>query len=92
MFSPASIAAALQMALCGARGETAAQMAAALHLGSPDAAADGLRLLSGVLRRRRRRRRATAPTSMLRAPNTMWVQAGLPLSPGFTSRLAAPRS
>ena len=24
---------------------------------------------------------------MLRAPNTMWVQAGLPLSPGFTSRL-----
>ena len=24
---------------------------------------------------------------VLRAPNTMWVQAGLPLSPGFTSRL-----
>ena len=23
----------------------------------------------------------------LRAPNTMWVQAGLPLEPGFTSRL-----
>ena len=49
VFSPASVAAALQMALCGARGETAAQMAAALHLGSPDAATDGLRLLSGVL-------------------------------------------
>ena len=27
VFSPASIAAALQMALCGARGKTAAQMA-----------------------------------------------------------------
>ncbi len=32
VFSPASIAAALQMALCGARGGTAAQIAAALHL------------------------------------------------------------
>ena len=49
VFSPASVAAALQMALCGARGETAAQMAAALHLANPDAATDGLRLLSGVL-------------------------------------------
>jgi len=86
VFSPASIAAALQMALCGARGETATQLAAALHLGSPDAAADGLRLLSGVL--------SAADGGdggdgdmVLRAPNTMWVQAGLPLSPGFTSRL-----
>ena len=62
VFSPASVAAALQMALCGARGETAAQMAAALHLGSPDAATDGLRLLSGVLSAaaRRRGRRRTA--------------------------------
>ena len=37
------------MALCGARGATAAQIAAALHLAGPDAATDGLRLLSGVL-------------------------------------------
>ena len=49
MFSPASIAAALQMALCGARGETAAQLAAALHLPGPDTAADGLRLLADEL-------------------------------------------
>ena len=34
VFSPASIAAALGMALLGARGDTAAQLAAALHLAS----------------------------------------------------------
>ena len=83
VFSPASIAAALQMALCGAGGATAAQIAAALHLAGPDAAADGLRLLSSVLSQ------AGDGTSVtLRAPNTMWVQAGLPLEPGFTSRLS----
>ena len=82
VFSPASIAAALQMALCGARGKTAAQMATALHLSGPDAAADGLRLLTGVLT-------ASGDNSgvRLRAPNTMWVQAGLPLSPEFTDQL-----
>ena len=82
VFSPASIAAALQMALCGARGATAAQIAAALHLAGPDAAADGLRLLSGVLSQA-----GDGTNVTLRAPNTMWVQAGLPLEPGFTSRL-----
>ncbi len=81
VFSPASIAAALQMALCGARGKTAAQMAAALHLGAPDAAADGLRLLTGELDA------AGGAGLTLRAPNTMWVQAGLPLSPEFTAQL-----
>jgi len=82
VFSPASIAAALQMALCGARGKTAAQMATVLHLSGPDAAADGLRLLTGVLN-------ASGDNSgvTLRAPNTMWVQAGLPLSPEFTDQL-----
>ena len=49
VFSPASVAAALQMALCGARGATAAQLAAALHLDGPARAADGLRLLSDLL-------------------------------------------
>ena len=48
VFSPASVAAALQMALCGARGATAAQLAAALHLDGPARAADGLRLLSDL--------------------------------------------
>jgi len=91
VFSPASVAAALQMALCGARGATAAQLAAALHLDGPAQAADGLLLLSDLL--------SSAGTRgpggpggpgggmTMRAPNTLWVQAGLPLSPGFTGQL-----
>ena len=85
VFSPASVAAALQMALCGARGATAAQLAAALHLDGPARAADGLRLLSDLLSSAG----AGGPGGgvTMRAPNTLWVQAGLPLSPGFTSQL-----
>jgi serine protease inhibitor len=81
VFSPASIAAALQMALCGAHGQTAAQIAAALGLPGPEAAADGLRLLSRGL--------ADPPGDdvILRAPNTMWVQSGLPVQPGFIAAL-----
>ena len=83
VFSPASIGAALQMALCGARGQTAAEIAAALGLPGPQAAAEGLRLLSAGL--------ADVPGQdvILRAPNTMWVQSGLPLEPGFTAALRA---
>ena len=89
VFSPASVAAALQMALCGARGATAAQLAAALHLDGPARAADGLRLLSDLLSSAG----AGGPGGpggglTVRAPNTLWVQAGLPLSPGFTGQLA----
>jgi serpin B len=85
VFSPASVAAALQMALCGARGATAAQLAAALHLDGPARAADGLRLLSDLLSSAG----AGGPGGgvTMRAPNTLWVQAGLPLSPGFTGQL-----
>ena len=86
VFSPASIAAVLQMALCGARGATAAQIATALHLSGPDAATDGLRLLAGTLDA------GDDAGVMLRAPNTMWVQAGLPLSPEFTGRLRSAAS
>ena len=83
VFSPVSVAAALRMALCGARGQTAAELGRALHQdGSPDAAADGLRSLSAVVRS------LTASGSVtFRAPNTIWVQAGLPLLPDFTARL-----
>ena len=49
VFSPASIGAAPRMALCGARGQTAAEIAAALGLPGPEAAADGLRLLAAGL-------------------------------------------
>jgi serpin B len=80
-FSPASIAAALRMALCGAHGETAGELAAALHLDNAQDAAEGLRLLSAGL--------AEIPTDgvVFRAPNTMWVQSGLPLLPRFTATL-----
>jgi serpin B len=107
VFSPASVAAALQMALCGARGATAAQLAAALHLDGPDRAADGLRLLSDLLSSAGAAGAAGSAGSAgaagaggsaraggpgggmtLRAPNSLWVQAGLPLSPGFTGQLA----
>jgi len=80
VFSPASVASALRMALYGARGQTAAELARVLHLeGEPDAAS-GLPLASvwpgGV------------PGSVtLRAPNTVWVQSGLPLRAEFTAAL-----
>jgi serpin B len=81
VFSPVSIAAALRMTLCGAHGDTAAELAAALYLDGPQAAAEGLRLLSAGL--------AEVPSDgvVFRAPNTMWVQSGLPLVPGFTATL-----
>ena len=48
VFSPASVASALRIALCGARGQTAAELARVLHLDEDpkpqDAAATGLRL------------------------------------------------
>src|SRR6266700_5164387 len=79
VFSPASIAIALQMALRGARGETAAQLARFLHLSDAAAAAgDALRALSADLAAA-----ARAADFTLRLPNAMWVQSGLPLQPGF---------
>jgi serine protease inhibitor len=81
VFSPASIAAALGMALCGARGQTAAEIAAALRLPGPDAAAGALRQLSDGLADVPRER------ATVRAPNTMWVQSGLPVQPGFIAVL-----
>jgi serpin B len=86
VFSPASIAAALRMALLGARGETAAELAAALHLPGPQAAEAGLRLLAGVLRESLdRAAREGREDFTFRTPNTMWVQSGLPLEPGFVA-------
>ena len=83
VFSPVSVAAALQMALCGARGQTAAELAGALHLGgSPDTAAEGLRALAALVSD------VTADGAVtFRAPATVWVQAGLPLQPAFTAQL-----
>jgi serpin B len=81
VFSPASIAAALRMTLCGARGATAAELARALHLDSPAEAAGGLALLSAALAG------PHGDALVFRAPNTMWVQAGYPIEPSFTAAL-----
>ncbi|HEY5351552.1 MAG TPA: serpin family protein [Streptosporangiaceae bacterium] len=83
VFSPVSIAAALRLVLLGARGETAAQIAAALHLASPDDALPGLQAVSALLGE------LAAGDLTLRAPNTVWAQSGLLLEPGFTAALAA---
>jgi serpin B len=81
VFSPVSVATALQMALCGARGRTAAELAGALHE-APDAAGGGLRATSAIVRD------AAADGSVtLRAPGIVWVQSSLPLLPGFTSQV-----
>ncbi|HEY0998575.1 MAG TPA: serpin family protein [Streptosporangiaceae bacterium] len=81
VFSPASVASALRIALCGARGQTAAELARVLHLDEDpkpqDAAATGLRLTltSG------------SGSATFRAPNTVWIQSGLPVSVAFEARL-----
>jgi serpin B len=88
VFSPASIAAALRMALLGARGETAAELARALHLSGPEAAPAGLRLLGDVIRGSLDRPAAAGREDFIfRTPNTMWVQSGLPLDPGFLAEV-----
>jgi serpin B len=66
VLSPASIAAALRMALAGARGATADELAAALHVPGPEAAAAGLSQLAGI---------RTGDDLIFRAPNVMWVES-----------------
>src|SRR3974390_3744806 len=68
VFSPVSVASALQMALCGARGQTAAELASALH-GSPDTAAEGLRAVSAAVRDI-----AAGGAGTFRAPSPLWGQ------------------
>jgi serpin B len=83
VFSPVSVASALWLAWCGARGQTAAELARALHLkGSADAAVDGLRSLSALIGD------AASGSVTFRAPDTVWVQSGLPVRPEFTARLS----
>lgn len=82
VFAPACIAAALGMTLLGARGDTAAQLAATLHLAKPQDAAAGLLGTCALLDS------LAAGDLTLRAPNTMWVQSGLPLQADFTAALA----
>jgi serine protease inhibitor len=82
VYSPASIAAVLRMLLLGARGETERELAAALHLTGRRDAATGLRLLSSGLGQ------LESGDLTLRTPSSMWVQAGLPLEPGFSQAMS----
>ena len=83
VFSPVSVASVLQMALCGARGQTAAELAGALHAdGSPQAAAVSVSALPALAASV-----SADGTVTFRAPAAVWVQSGLPLRPGFTARL-----
>ena len=89
VFSPASIATALRLVLLGAQGETAAQIAAALHLTIPDGAAPALQAARQLQAVSASLGDLAAGDLTLRAPNAMWVQSGLPLEPGFTAAVAA---
>src|SRR5207302_3868071 len=90
VLSPASVAGALRMALCGASGQTAAELARVLHLGTypepQDVAAAGLRLMSA-------RPGGGGPgggAAIIRAPATVWTQSGLRLDARFQARVDTP--
>jgi serpin B len=77
VFSPSSVAGALRLAWYGARGQTAAELARALHrenAAGPGEAAGPVPRAQG--------------SAVFRAPNTAWLQAGLPVRPEFTARLS----
>jgi serpin B len=78
VLSPASIAAALKLALAGARGETAAELAGALHLADPGEAAAGLRTLAGI---------RSGDGLTLRTPNTLWLDEALTIREAYAEAL-----
>ena len=87
VFSPASVASALRMALCGASGQTAAELATVLHLGKypepQNVAATGLRLIPA---RPGDGEPGGGPT-IFRASATIWIQSGLRLGGSFQARV-----
>ena len=86
VFSPASVASALRIALCGAGGQTAAELARVLHLGKypepQNVAATGLRLMPA----RPGDGEPDGGSATFRAPATVWIQSGLRLSGSFQAR------
>ena len=93
VFSPASVAIALDMARAGARGETAAQMDAVLHaVGSPAAQAEAISSLDQALSSLN----GTYPDLMgndlpveLRIANAPFAQLGMTIAPAYLDALAA---
>jgi serine protease inhibitor len=90
VFSPASVASALQMALCGASGQTAAELARVLHLSKypepQNVAATGLRLMPA----RPGGGEPGGGSAIFRAPATVWIQSGLRLGARFQARVVTP--
>ena len=86
VFSP-SVASALRIALCGASGQTAAELARVLHLGKypepQNVAATGLRLMPA----RPGDGEPGGESATFRAPATVWIQSGLRLSGSFQARV-----
>ncbi len=86
-FSPYSMSAALAMAYAGARGTTAEQMAATLHLPAPPAA---VHPAFAMLNQRLTNPAATAddPAFRLSVANALWGQQDYPFRPAFLDLLA----
>ena len=92
IFSPFSISSALSMTLAGARGNTAAEIAAVLHQNYPDAQYPAaLMALADQLSKR-----ANGGGNQFLNANALWVQRGFALEPDFQRTLettyAAPLS
>jgi serpin B len=85
VLSPYSIAVALQMALEGARGQTAAQMAKTLHM--PGVSAAQLTATAASLRQDLAALDDPQKKVTLRIANGMWPQAGYPIKAPFTTSL-----
>ena len=85
VLSPYSIAVALQMALEGARGQTAAQMAKTLHM--PGVSAAQLTATAAALRHDLAALDDPQRKVTLRIANGMWPQAGYPIKAAFTGAL-----
>ncbi len=85
VLSPYSIAVALQMALEGARGQTAAQMAKTLHM--PGVSAAQLTATAASLRQDLAALDVPQRKVILRIANGMWPQAGYPIKAPFTASL-----
>jgi serpin B len=76
VFSPSSVTGALRMAWYGARGQTAAELARALHL---EQDADQAKVPGPP---------PTQGSAVFRAPNTAWIQSGFAVRPEFTGQLS----
>jgi serpin B len=84
-FSPYSIAQVLTMTSAGARGQTAQQMAQALHSAFPQ---ERLHPAANALDRALNSRRASEDGFQLETVNSIWGQQGFAFQPAFLDTLA----